>query len=234
MKSAREGIALAQKLSHPYTLAAVSEGSAMISQFCRNSRETVERADTAIAMAREHGFSVIGALSTLDRGCALAEQGNEAEGLSEMHRGLAAYRASGARLGLPDQLARFAEVYSRTGQIQEGLNSLTEALALTEKTGARRCLAELHRLKGVLTLQSPGGLQYEAEESFQRAISIARGQQAKSLELRATMSLARLLRDTNRRDQARAMLAEIYNWFTEGFDTADLKEAKALLDELSA
>jgi len=233
MKSAREGIALAQKLSHPYSLAAVSEGSAMTSQFCRNSRETVERANRAIAMAREHGFSVFGALGTLDRGWALAEQGNEAEGLSEMHRGLTAYRAGGARLGLPYQLARLAEVYSRTGQIQEGLNSLTEALALTEKTGERRWLAELHRLKGVLTLQSPRGLQREAEESIQRAISIARGQQAKSLELRATTSLARLLRDSGRRTEARTILAEIYSWFTEGFDTADLRDAKALIEELS-
>jgi predicted ATPase len=133
---------------------------------------------------------------------------------------------------LPYQLAHLAEVYSRTGQIQEGLNSLTEALALTEKTGDRRWLAELYRLKGVLTLQSPCGLQHEAEESFQQAISIARGQQAKSLELRATMSLARLLDEQGRRDEARAALAEIYGWFTEGFDTPDLKDAKALLDEL--
>ena len=205
----------------------------MISQFCGNSRETVERADTAIAMAREHGFSAIGALGTLDRGCALAEQGNEAEGLNEMHRGLAAYRASGARLGLPDQLARFAEVYSRTGQIQEGLNSLTEALALIEKTGARRCLAELQRLKGVLTLQSSGGLEHEAEDSFRRAISIARGQQAKSLELRAALSLARLWQHQGKGAAARELLAPVYGWFTEGFDTADLQEAKALLDVLA-
>jgi predicted ATPase len=233
VKSAQETIALTRKLSHPFSIAAVSEGSAMISQFCRNSRETLERADTAIAMAREHGFSVIGALGTLDRGWALAEQGNEAEGLSEMHRGLTAYRASGSGTGLPYQLARFAEVYSRTGQIQEGMNSLAEALALTEKTGDRRWLAELHRLNGVLTLLSSGGLAHEAEDSFQRAIAIARGQQAKSWELRATTSLARLLRDAGRREEALAMLAEIYNWFTEGFDTADLKDAKVLLKELS-
>ena len=222
LKSAQEGIALAQTLSHPYSLAMTFEGSAMISQFCRNFRGTLQRADTVIAIAREHGLSVPGAVCTLYRGWALAEQGNEAEGLSEMLRGLAAYRASGASLGLPYQLARFAEVYSRIGQVQEGLNSLTEALALTEKTGDRRWLAELHRLKGVLTLQSHGGFQHEAEESFQRAISIARGQHAKSVELRATTSLARLLADQGRRDEARTMLAGIYNWFTEGFDTADL------------
>ena len=233
-KCALDGIRLAQTLSHPYSLATIFDGSAMISQFCRNSRETLERADTVIAMAREHGFPALAAVSTLYRGWALAEQGNEAEGLSEMNRGLAAYRASGASLGLPYQLVHLAEVHSRTGQVQEGLNSITEALSLTEKTGDRRWLAELHRLKGVLTLQSPGGLEHEAEDSFQRAIAIARSQQAKSLELRATTSLARLLRDTGRPDKARSMLAEIYNWFTEGFDTPDLKDAKALLDELSA
>ncbi|MBV8358539.1 MAG: AAA family ATPase, partial [Deltaproteobacteria bacterium] len=233
LKSAQDGIRLAQTLSHPYSLAMTLDGSAMISQFCRNARETLERADTAIAMARERGFPVMAAVSTLYRGWALAEQGNEAEGLSEMNRGLAAYRASGASLGLPYQLAHLAEVYSRTGQVQEGLNSLTEALALTEKTGDRRWLAELHPLKGVLTLQSTPGAQNEAEQSLHQAIAIARGQQAKSLELRATTSLARLLAQQGRRNEARSMLMEIYNWFTEGFDTADLKEAKALLDEVA-
>jgi len=128
-----------------------------------------------------------------------------------MYRGLATYRATGASLGLPYQLVHLAEEYSRTGQVQEGLNSLTEALALTEKTGDRRWLAELHHLKGVLTLQCRGELQHEAKESFQRAISITRGQQAKSLELRATTSLARLLIRKERSDEARSMLAEIYN-----------------------
>jgi predicted ATPase/class 3 adenylate cyclase len=231
LKSAQDGIRLAQTLSHVYSLVMTFESSAMISQFCRNSRETLERADTVIAMAREHGFPVMGAVCTLYRGWALAEQGNAAEGLSEMNRGLAAYRASGASLGLPYQLAHLAEVYSRTGQVQDGLNSLTEALALTEKTGDRRWLAELHRLKGVLTLQSTPGAQNKAEQSLHQAIAIARGQQAKSLELRATMSLARLLAARGKRQDGHMMLAEIYNWFTEGFDTADLKEAKALLEE---
>ncbi|HKV55113.1 MAG TPA: adenylate/guanylate cyclase domain-containing protein [Candidatus Binataceae bacterium] len=233
LKSAQESITLAQKLSHPYSLVMILECTTMLNQFCRNVRETQEGAETVAALAREQGFPVWSALATLYRGWALAEQGMEKEGTSELHRGMAAYRASGAGLGLPYQLAHLAEIYSRTGQIQEGLNSINEALSLTEKTGDRRWLAELHRLKGVLTLRAPSSLEHEAEDSFQRAIAIARGQQAKSLELRATMSLARLLIAEGRSNEARAMLAEIYNWFTEGFDTADLKDAKALLDELS-
>jgi len=126
-----------------------------------------------------------------------------------------------------------AEVYARTGQVQEGLSTLAEALIATDKTGDRRWVAELYRLKGELTLQSKSAGPEGAEEYFHRAIGISRGQEAKSLELRATMSLARLLATQGRRDEARAMLAEIYNWFTEGFDTADLKDAKALLDELN-
>jgi predicted ATPase len=145
---------------------------------------------------------------------------------------MAAYRATGAGLGLPYHLARLAEAYAKTGQVQEGLNALTEALVATEKTGDRRWVAELHRLNGELTLQTEAGGEKEAEELFRRAIAVARGQHAKSLELRATASLARLLAKQNRRDQARTMLADIYEWFTEGFDAADLKEAKTLLDEL--
>ena len=233
MKSAQEAIALAQKLSHPYSLVMMLECATMIDQLCRNVRDTQERAETVVALAREQGFPVWSALATLYHGWALAQQGLEKEGASELHQGMAAYRASGAGLGLPYQLARLAEVYERTGQVQEGLSALTEALAATEKTGDRRWVAELYRLKGVLTLQSPMGVQKEAEEFLREAVAIARNQQAKSLELRATMSLARLFAAQGKRDEARAILAEIYGWFTEGFDTADLKDAKALLGELA-
>jgi predicted ATPase len=152
----------------------------------------------------------------------------------ELRKGIAAYRATGAGLGLPYQLARLAEAYARTGQVQEGLSALTEALVETGKTGDRRWIAELYRLKGELGLQSEAGGQDEAEESFHRAIAIARGQHAKSLELRAATSLARLWRDQGKRQEARDLLAPVYGWFTEGFDTLDLKEAKALLDRLDS
>jgi predicted ATPase len=157
MKSAQEAIALAQKLSHPYSLVMMLECATMIDQLCRNVLETQERAETVVALAREQGFPVWSALATLYHGWALAQQGLEKEGASELHQGMAAYRASGAGLGLPYQLARLAEVYERMGQAQEGLSALREALAATEKTGDRRWAAELYRLKGVLTLQSPHG-----------------------------------------------------------------------------
>jgi len=152
---------------------------------------------------------------------------------------------------LPYGLFLLAEAYGKTGQIEEGLTVLTEALAVVDKTGERWREAELYRLKGELTLQkfhvsgskfqvadslesSVRRLESEAEECFWKAIEIARRQQAKSLELRAVMSLSRLWQQQGKREEARRMLAEIYGWFTEGFDTKDLQEAEALLKELSS
>ena len=130
-----------------------------------------------------------------------------------------------------------AEAYGKVGQTEEGLSLMAEALALVDKTGERYPEAELYRLKGELTLQStvPGPkskVEEEAEACFLKALEIARKQQAKSLELRAVMSLSRLWQQQGKREEARQMLAEIYGWFTEGFDTKDLREAKALLEEL--
>jgi len=134
-------------------------------------------------------------------------------------------------------LAWLAEAYGRAGQVEEGLNVLAEALAGAPRTGERVNEAELHRLRGELTLKSEvqgsKSKVEEAEECFRRAMEIARRQSAKSLELRAVMSLARLRQQQGKKDEARQLLAEIYGWFTEGFDTVDLQEAKALLEELS-
>ena len=120
-----------------------------------------------------------------------------------------------------------------TGRLDDGLSALTEALAAADEHEDRLYEAEIHRLKGELLLKQDDSNAAEAQSCFQRAIEIARKQSAKSWELRATMSLARLLAQQGHRDEARTMLAEIYNWFTEGFDTADLKDAKALLEELA-
>ena len=152
-----------------------------------------------------------------------------------MRQGLAAYRATGAELFRPYFLALLAEACEEEGQAEEELTVLAEALATMDETEECWWEAELHRLKGELSLQSRQvrSPQSEAEECFLQAIEVARKQQAKSLELRATMSLARLWRQQGKKEEARRMLAEIYGWFTEGFDTADLQEAKALLEELS-
>jgi len=168
----------------------------------------------------------------------------------QIRQGLAAYRTTGAEEAQSYFLALLAEGCGRVGKIEEGLEVLVEALAYVDKTGERYYEAELYRLKGQLTLQklavassqlsvtNPQPLapnpqaEAEAEAYFLKAIEIARKQQAKSLELRATMSLARLWKEQSKKDEAQQMLAEIYGWFTEGFDTKDLQEAKALLEAL--
>jgi predicted ATPase len=150
-----------------------------------------------------------------------------------MEEGLTLYRATGAEIGRPYWLCRLAEAYMRAARFNDSARVLEEALDGANKTDGRQYEAEIYRIKGELLLKRDPSNLKEALTSFQRAIGIARNQSAKSLELRATMSLARLLAKQGQRDEARTMLSEIYNWFTEGFDTADLKEAKALLDDLS-
>jgi predicted ATPase len=170
------------------------------------------------------------ARTTIERGWAMAEQGRNEEGIVQMQAGFAALRATGPR---PQYLCLLAKACIETGRLDDGLSALTEALATADENEARYHEAEMHRLKGELLLRQKDSNAAEAQLCFQRAIEIARKQSAKSWELRATTSLARLVRETGRRDEARAMLASIYNWSTEGFDTADLKDAKALLNELT-
>jgi predicted ATPase len=165
------------------------------------------------------------------QGWALSEQGQR-EGIALIREGLAAYQATGAGSFRPYHLALLAGGYRSAGQADEALSAVAEALAWADKNDERFYEAELHRFKGELLLKQDQSNTAEAQRCFQWAIAIARKQSAKSFELRATTSLARLLRKQGRRDEARTMLADIYNWFTEGFDTADLKDAKALLDQL--
>jgi predicted ATPase len=146
---------------------------------------------------------------------------------------LRAFQATGAEHLRPYFLALLAEAHGTLGEPEAGLTVLTEALTLVDNTGERWYESECYRLKGVLLLQQNSANQAEAETCFQRAISIARSQQAKSFELRTATSLARLWQQQGKRQEAHDLLAPVYNWFTEGFDTADLKDAKALLDELA-
>jgi predicted ATPase len=150
----------------------------------------------------------------------------------QMRQGLDELRAMGAEVLRPYLLALLAEVCGRSGQIEAGLDVLEEALVTAENHTERFNEADLHRLKGDLLLRQCGAAGFEAEACFQRALDIARHQQARSLELRAATSLARLWQQQGKRDDARQLLAEVYDWFTEGFDTADLQEAKALLEAL--
>ncbi|MBI3248069.1 MAG: AAA family ATPase [Deltaproteobacteria bacterium] len=258
LKRSHEAIILAQQLSHPHSLAFALGHAARVHQFCQDRQAAYERAEAAMILSTEHRLSFWLAWGTVVGGWALVKQGQKKEGIAQIHQGLTAHLATGAKLWRPYYLALLAEAYENTGRIEEGLTVLAEALAAVDKTQERYYEAELYRLKGELTLQQEGlrlqaiglrektkeegvrlqaiGLREKTEEAegcFFKAIEIAQRQQAKSLELRAVMSLARLRQQQGKKSEACNMLAAIYNWFTEGFDTVDLKEAKALLEELS-
>jgi predicted ATPase len=254
LQRCHETLTLAQELSHPYSLVVALDLAVRLHQLRREVQLARESAEAVIALSTEQGFPHWLVLGTIWRGWALAEQGQVEEGIIQIRQGLAARRAKGAEGRRPYFLAQLAAAYGKGGQVEEGLTVLAEALAIMNKTGERFYEAELYRLKGQLTLQKesqtakgkrqkskietdPRSLmpdtQGEAEACFLKAIDIARKQQAKMWELRATVSLARLWQCQGKKEQARQMLGEIYGWFTEGFDTKDLQEAEALLAELS-
>jgi predicted ATPase len=236
---------LARAAAHAYTLAYALVLSSWFHHFCRESVVAQERAEEAIAIASKHGLALWLAWGTITRGWVLAQQGQGEAGIAQLRQGLAAAQATGAELFRTYQLTLLAEAYQTVGEPEAGLRVLGEALALVEQTEERFWEAEIYRLTGELLLRVGGaarslgavqGMQDSAspEECFLTAIEIARRQEGKSLELRATVSLARLWQQQGKQDQARRMLADIYAWFTEGFDTIDLQQAHALLQELSA
>ena len=228
----REMLEVAQRSSNPFVLAQAF-GYATLHNLMRGDVIAAQKhAEEARSLVEEMGFVGASTFATTSYGTALIAQGRYEEGVADMRRGFSAYRASGGTPRAWD--FRFlAYGLGRIGRPQEGLQVLEEGFASVAKTGEQLGSPWLHRVKGELLLaQNPSDIA-EAERCFRTAIEIARRQTARSEELRATTSLARLLNEQGRRDEARAMLADIYNWFTEGFDTADLKDAKTLLDELS-
>jgi predicted ATPase len=231
--SLQEALHLVHELTHPYSLATAFNMTAWLHQ-CRRERPlTQERAEAVLALATEHGLAQRWASSTVLLGWTLAEQGRVEEGMVQIRQGLAAWQATGSRIWRPYFLALLADVCAQGGQGEEGLTVLAEALAAVDHTGERLYEAELYRLKGKLLLALPADDQAEAMTCFQHALTVARRQQAKSLELRAAVSLARLWQQQGKGTEAYDLLAPIYGWFTEGFDTADLQEASALLEALS-
>jgi predicted ATPase len=248
LERSHAALTLAHKLAHPYSLAFALGLAAVLHHLRREGPAAQEQAEAAMTLAAEHGFVQWLAHGTILKGWALAEQGQGEGELAHLQRSLVAWRATGAEVVVPYFLVLLAEAYGTLGHAEEGMTALSEGLAVMDRTGERWHEAELYRLKGDLTLQLGGNSGHcnpqhgalasqsetEAEACFRRAIEIARQQGAKSWELHATTSLARLLTQQGRRDESRSMLAEIYGWFTEGFDTADLKDAKALLEELGA
>jgi predicted ATPase len=192
-----------------------------------------ERAEALLALSTELGNPFRRAIAEVYLGWMEVVSGELEKGVVRMRQNLPDLRTTGSEVWVDYILALIAAALGRMGQFDEALRIIKEALAFIQRTGTHRHEAEVHRRKGELLLAQDSSNVTPAERCFRTAIEVARKQHAKLWELRATTSLARLLRDTSRRDEARAMLAEIYNWFTEGFDTADLKEAKALLEELN-
>jgi predicted ATPase len=234
LKRGVEALALAQRLSHPFSLTfAQNLAGGLLRVLRREVCAVHETAESMIVLSAEHGLANPWAYATALRGWALAKQGRHQEGIAQIQEGLDASRAIGAELLRPYHLCLLAQACENAGRLDDTLSALGEALAAADEHEIRAFEAEIHRLKGELLLRQNDSNAVEAQSCYERAIEIARRQNGKSLELRATMSFARLLDKQGRRAEARTMLAEIYGWFTEGFDTADLKDAKALLDELN-
>jgi class 3 adenylate cyclase/predicted ATPase len=227
-----EALTLAHALSHPFSLAWARCMAAIVSQFRRDVLVVHEHAEAAVALSTEQGFPQWAALGTILRGWALAMQSQGEEGMAQVRQGIAAWQATGAVLIVPYFCTMLADVTAHLGHPEEGIQALAEAHTLMEQQEERYWEAEVARLRGVLLLRQLGTPQAEAETWLRQALDIARRQEAKSLELRAAMSLSRLWQQQGKRADARALLAPIYGWFTEGFDTADLQDAKALLAAL--
>jgi class 3 adenylate cyclase/predicted ATPase len=189
-------------------------------------------ADEVAALADERGILFWKALGLMNRGCILAETGSASNAIQTITSGITGWRSTGATVWMPLFLSYLARAHAALDQFGEAWRYIDEAMAVVESTNERWCEADIHRTAGEVTLMSPERDATKAQAYFERALAIARQQQAKSWELRAATSMARLWRDQGKRDEAHDLLAPVYGWFTEGFDTLDLKEAKALLNEL--
>jgi predicted ATPase/class 3 adenylate cyclase len=229
--SSQAALALAQQLAHPSSLALALYWAAILHHLRREVSLTQAHAEAVMALATDQEFSESLARATPLRGWALGLSGQGEEGITQIR--LAVYGATRGTRDRPYYLALLAEACAQVGQTAEGLEAVTEALARVAKSAGRWWEAELHRLRGELLVQPVAAPPEEAEACFQQALDIARRQQAKSLELRAAMSLCRLWQQQGKRTEAYELLAPIYDWFTEGFDTADLQDAKALLETLA-
>jgi predicted ATPase len=232
LERSRECLALAERIAMPFSVAFATSFAAWVHVRRGEASSALARSDAAIALASEQGFGFLLAEASIFRGWALAEQGNVEAGLEQMHHGLDLHRTGGARNGRSAHLALLAEAYGKAKRAEDGLRMVAEGLASNAETGERSYDAELYRVEGELWDQisrhsrRSAATQQKAEASIRRAIAISREQGARSLELRAAIALCRI-RPT---EAARAALAELQGWFTEGFDTADLKASRALLN----
>lgn len=236
LTQSHEALTLAQELSHPLSQALALAYAAMLQQFRRDDQAAYELAEATKRLCTEHGFMYYLAWATILQGWALVRQEHDETGIAQMGQGLAALQDTGAKRSWAYYCALLAETYGNSGEPNEGLRILTDAFDHVQRTGECWWEAELYRLKGELLLQA-ASRRRKAEETpeacFRQALEVARRQQAKALELRAVMSLSRLWQQQGRREAARQLLAEVYGWFSEGFDTVDLQHAKALLAQLA-
>jgi DNA-binding winged helix-turn-helix (wHTH) protein/predicted ATPase len=256
LRRSQAALCLARQQAHPFTLALTLVTIVIMQHMCREGESTLKHVQASLALSTEYEFPYLTMLGTVLQGWELTRMAQVAEGLTQMRQGLAALRVMGAEILRPSMLALLADACARDGQVEAALDVLKEALVTAETHTERFYAAELHRLQGELVLrqcqeagakpaprdiqQTASGettgrisLPIEAEVCFHRALDVARFQQAKSLELRAATSLGHLWQQQGKRQEAYDLLAPIYGWFTEGFDTADLQEARALLDALA-
>jgi len=231
-KAMDEALQRARQLRHPHTLAYALLIIGLAALSARKTAETEEFGDELVALSDEHRFAFFSGFGQIFQGCALAQRGQGRAAVQRIREGMATAEATGWRSHEPAFHGLLAEALALTGAIDEGLTVLAEALATAEVSGARGADAELHRLRGDLLRRSPPPDWREVEACFRTALAIAREQGTRGFELRAAISLARLLSDKGWHDEARDLLGPIYDGFIEGFDTQDLKEAKALLEGL--
>jgi class 3 adenylate cyclase/predicted ATPase len=232
LRASRESVALAREIGRPFALTTALLHDGALHQFRGDVEVVRERAEALIALATEHGFYQYVMSGLLLRGCAFAAGGQIEAGIKELRGALDLLRGAGSEMGRPHFSGVLAEAYGKAGQPAQGLAVLEEAVECMNRTGQRLLEAELQRIKGDLLLAVSRDKEAEAEDCFRHAIDCARRQGAKSWQLRGALSLSRLWREQGKHEDARKLLAEIYGWFTEGFDTVDLKEAKTLLEEL--
>ena len=226
-RAADRALAYSRELGHAHTLAHALWLAGMAAVFARDVATVYAYGNDCVALASEHGFAQWAALGRILQGWADAQRGEATTGIARIRDGLAAAEATGTRVHTPFFLTLLAEALALAGKIEEGLAALDDALAKAAVSGERGWNAEIHRLRGELTGRLPYPDPAKAEDSFRTALAIAREQGTRGYELRAATSLARLWREQGRRGEARDLLAPLYGWFTEGFDTADLKDAKA-------
>jgi len=231
LQRSQEALQLARETSHPMTLAVALLFAATLYQYRREGQLALEWSEAALALAHEQGFAQRLAEATIQRGWGLVEQGQEEAGIAQIRQGLAALRVTGVGTSR-SYMGLLAEAYGKAGQPEAGLRVVAEVWASSNRSAQGTATTELYRLQGELLLRQAIPDAPQAEASFQHALDVARRQQAKSLELRAATSLARLWQQRGKYQEAHDLLAPVYHWFTEGFDTADLQDAKTLLDAL--